>query len=114
MIDMTDILQNEKPFRYMMLSRMKSDCDYYLGYGNRYAKHLWAGDEREQIDCMKALWNSFSAKDKPEWLTWDQILDYEQQMCPAKLPLNQQISDAAGRATATPERPSSPTQIVEH
>lgn len=114
MIDMTDILQHEKKFRYMLLSRMKSDCDYYLGYGNRHAKHLWAGNERDQIDCMKALWNSFSAKDKPEWLTWEQLLDYEQKMCPERLPLDQQIDRAEERFASSQDRAVPPTPTVEH
>lgn len=29
-------------FQYKMLDRMKSDCEYYLGYGNRSTKYLWA------------------------------------------------------------------------
>jgi hypothetical protein len=76
-MELKEILQTEDKFRYMLLSRMKSDCDYYLGYGNRNAKHLWAEDEAEQILVMKLIWNSFSFDDKPEWLLWDEILDYE-------------------------------------
>ena len=70
----------EPKFRYMMLSRMKQDCDYYLGYGNRSTNHLWAGNEAAQIANMKALWDSFNQEDKPEWLTKDELLDYAQQM----------------------------------
>lgn len=73
--------KHEPKFRYMMLDRMRQDCDYYLGYGNRNAKQLWAGDEKAQIENMKALWNSFPEEDKPEWLTWEDILEYEKQMC---------------------------------
>ena len=40
-------------FNYMMLGRLQTDCDYYLGYGNRFAGHLWAGNEQNQIDKMK-------------------------------------------------------------
>lgn len=75
-----DILNSDDKFRYQMLSRMKMDCDYYLGYGNRNSKQLWAGDEKEQITIMKAIWKSFSNDGKPEWLTWDNILDYEKRM----------------------------------
>lgn len=67
-------------FRYMMLSRMKSDCDYYLGNGNRYADHLWAGNEFNQIMNMKALWETFEPEDGPEWLTKDELKDYARQM----------------------------------
>lgn len=71
----------ESRFRYMALSRMKHDCDYYLGYGNRSTNHLWAGNEEDQIANMKALWNTFSEEDTPEWLTWEELLNYEQKMC---------------------------------
>jgi hypothetical protein len=75
-----NILQSDEKFRYQMLSRLKMDCDYYLGNGNRSRKALWAEDEQEQIELMKALWESFSEDDKPEWLTWDDILKYEKEM----------------------------------
>lgn len=78
---MEDWTTHEPRVRYMMLSRMKQDCDYYLGNGNRSTNQLWAGDEKSQIENMKALWNSFQKEDKPEWLTWDELLEYEKQMC---------------------------------
>ena len=71
----------DEEFRYRMLSRMQADCSYYLGYGNRHAKHLWAGNEKDHIACMKALWESFPEDGKPEWLTFERIEEYEKQMC---------------------------------
>jgi hypothetical protein len=81
-INMTnnDILNYSDTFKYQLLSRLKSDCDYYLNYGNRNKKALWAGDEIEQILVMKQLWNSFSHNEKPEWLTWNELLDYEKKI----------------------------------
>jgi hypothetical protein len=67
----------EEKFNYMMLDRLRTDCEYYLGNGNRCKKHLWAGDEQEQINEMKKLYNSFADNKKPEWLTYDKILEYE-------------------------------------
>lgn len=78
---MEDWMKYEPRIRYMFLSRMKQDCDYYLGYGGRNPKQLWAGDEKDQIAHMKALWNSFPEEDKPEWLTWEELLEYERKMC---------------------------------
>jgi hypothetical protein len=75
-----EILQYDEKFRYQLLSRLQSDCNYYLGNGNRNSKHLWAEDEKEQIETMKNLWKSFKDEDKPEWLTWDELLDYEIKM----------------------------------
>lgn len=67
-------------YKYMILDRMKQDCNYYLGYGNRCKKCLFAGDEKEHIGDMKALWNSFPENAKPEWLTMEQIEEYEKKM----------------------------------
>lgn len=75
-----ELLSKEEKFRYQMLGRMKMDCDYYLGYGNRRTNRLWALEEREQIETMKALWNSFEEDKKPEWLTWDELLEYEKKL----------------------------------
>ena len=79
-----DFSECEKPspykFQYQMLGRLQSDCEYYLGYGNRYAPHLWANDEVKQISEMKKLYDIFPADQKPEWLTWEQILAYEKEM----------------------------------
>ena len=73
-----DILSHDDKFRYMLLSRMESDVKYYLGNGNRYAPDLWAKEESRHIDLMYRLWDSF--KEKPEWLTREQIDVYAKQM----------------------------------
>ena len=80
MFDLNWILSRGDRFRYRLLSRMKMDCLYYLGYGNRNPKNLWANNEKQQIEYMKAIWNSFSDDGKPEWLTFGQILEYEKAM----------------------------------
>ena len=77
---MEDWSKYEPKFRYMMLSRMKMDCDYYLGYGNRNTRQLWAGDESSQIENMKLIWNTFSDEDTPEWLTWEELCEYAKKM----------------------------------
>lgn len=79
-----DIMQRDSRFRYMLLSRLQSDCEYYLGFGNRNTKRLWAGNEKRQIDFMIKLYDSFSADGKPQWLTMDKIKEYEKEMIPSK------------------------------
>jgi len=74
------LISEEKKFQYMMLGRLRSDCDYYLGYGNRCPGHLWGKNEEEHIKAMKDIWHSFSSSEKPEWLTWEQIERYEKEM----------------------------------
>jgi len=69
--------KENKKYNYMMLDRLRTDCEYYLGNGNRQKKHLWAGNEEEQIKEMKRLYNSFTDNEKPDWLKWNKILEYE-------------------------------------
>ena len=59
---------------------LQQDCNYYLGNGNRYEKHLWAGNVKDQIIEMKRIYKLFNEDKKPEWLTWNQILGYEELM----------------------------------
>ena len=70
----------EPKFRYMMLDRLRQDCVYYLGYGGRNASQLWAGNEKDQIANMKAIWLTFPVEDTPEWLTWVELEDFAKKM----------------------------------
>lgn len=65
---------------YRLLSRLKADCDYFLGAGGRAEKHLWAGNVREQIGKMRELYAALP--DEPEWLTMEDIDRYAQRMEP--------------------------------
>ena len=65
--------------RYMFLSRMQADCKYFLD-GHEYNKFLWAGNVEDQIKYMKWLYNSFPDDKKPEWISMEEIEDYERQM----------------------------------
>ena len=74
------IATHDDKYRYMLLDRMRSDCSYFLGNGNRHVKYLWAGNVEDQIAGMKMLWNSFKPCDKPEWLTMADIESLEKRM----------------------------------
>ncbi|HIT33765.1 MAG TPA: N-6 DNA methylase, partial [Candidatus Faecousia intestinigallinarum] len=63
---------------YRLLSRLKADCDYYLGAGGRAEKHLWAGSVEAQLAKMRELYALLP--EKPEWLTAEDIDRYESQM----------------------------------
>ena len=65
---------------YKLLSRLKADCEYFLGAGQRNEKHLWAGSVRAQIDKMEELYEALS--EKPEWLTSEMIDNYRERMTP--------------------------------
>ena len=77
---MEDWNKYEPRFRYMMLDRLRTDCEYYLRI-NGSANCLWADDEKKQIQTMKNIWTSFREWEKPEWLTWEDILEFEKKMC---------------------------------
>ena len=65
-------------FSYKLLGRLQGDCEYYLNFGCRSAKHLWAGNEKEQIEKMFELYESLP--EKPVWCTLEQIENYKLQM----------------------------------
>ena len=73
-IDKTQPFEDE----YRLLSRLKSDCEYFLGTGARAEKHLWGGSVDEQIDKMRELYDLLP--EKPEWLSKQDIDNYERQM----------------------------------
>lgn len=71
---------DREEFNYMLLDRLKQDCEYFLGNGNGNADTLWAKDIDEQIAKMKELYNSFTDDQKPEWITMEDIDNYEKKM----------------------------------
>lgn len=74
------ILKHSDEFKYQLLSRMQTDCNYFLGAGNRAEKFLWAGNVPEQIAYMRAIYNSFPDNKKPEWISLADIDEYEKKM----------------------------------
>lgn len=67
-------------FDYMMLSRLVQDCKYFLGNGNRYVGNLWGDTVDDHIAEMKKLYNKFPDDMKPEWLSMEDIENYEKEM----------------------------------
>ena len=63
---------------YVLLDRLRADCDYFLGAGGRSEKHLWAGNVHAQIKKMRELCDALP--EKPEWLTAEAIDRYAAQM----------------------------------
>lgn len=62
-------------FEYMMLDRMRSDCDYFLGHGNRSLKRITNNNVVDHIAEMKRLYCLLPLK--PNWLTMERIKQYE-------------------------------------
>ena len=63
---------------YRLLDRLRTDCEYFLGEGQRNEKHLWAGNVSAQIHKMRELYDTLP--EKPDWLTREQIEDYADRM----------------------------------
>lgn len=76
--------RHTREFDYMFLSRLESDCKYFLGNGNGYEGNLYYKEVNEHCDEMKKLYESFSDEDKPEWLTMEQIKEYREKMLKAR------------------------------
>jgi len=71
-----------KSFEYMMLSRLQQDNEYFLGNGNGAEHQLWAGNIEDQIKEMNKIWKKL--KDKPDWISLEDIADYETKMLKIK------------------------------
>lgn len=65
-------------FEYMLLGRLRDDCEYWLGYGDRYDKYLWAGSPQRQIEKMLEIYDGL--ENQPEWISRADILDYAERM----------------------------------
>lgn len=70
--------QNKFSFYYSLLDRCVSDCKYFLGNGNRCEKHLYGKSVKVHIAIMKDIY--YKLPQKPEWLTMEEINEYEKQM----------------------------------
>ena len=68
------IENHEEEFKYRCLDRLRCDCKYFLGAGNRHEKYLWGGTVKMHIEFMYIIY--YSLKVKPEWLTEKQIDEY--------------------------------------
>ena len=83
-----EIEEQDYTYQYKMLSRLKSDCDYYLGNGQQQDKVLWAETPKEQIEEMWKLYAMLPKDKKPEWLTEEDMKQYEKRMLPTYLTLS--------------------------
>ena len=77
-------VENPKKLEYMLLDRMRSDCEYFLGNGNGYEGHLYGGSIENICNEMKSIWESFTDSEKPEWLSLKDIADYKTKMLSKK------------------------------
>ena len=74
------ITESSEKYRCELLNRLCTDCDYFIGYGDRHIKHLWAGNVSDHIEAMRIIYDSFANDKKPKWITLDQIKKYGEEM----------------------------------
>ena len=69
-----------QPFsaEYRLLDRLRADCEYFLGEGQRAEKHLWAGSMEAQIAKMRELYAQLP--EKPDWISLEAIDAYARRM----------------------------------
>ena len=67
-------------YEYMMLSRLESDCKYFLGNGNGFLGHLYYRDIDKHIAEMKKIYEAFLDQDKPKWISLSDIEKYKEKM----------------------------------
>lgn len=60
---------------YMMLDRMRTDCEYYDSAEHYNRAHC--STIKQTIESMKEIWKKFPEDLKPEWISWEKILEYE-------------------------------------
>ena len=84
-----ELLEKQFQFEYMMLSRVTQDCFGYFGTGGdedkwdcRYnnERNVWGQSIRKCVDKAKELWQKIPESIKPQWITWEQILQFEQKL----------------------------------
>lgn len=72
--------ENIRKSDYMMLDRLRTDCEYFLGNGNGFLGSLYYKDIDKHIEEMKKLYEFFSEQEKPEWISLEDIDNYKQKM----------------------------------
>lgn len=75
-----DERENPRKYNYMMLDRLRTDCDYFLDNGNGFLGHLYYKDVNKHIEEMKKIYGSFSEQEKPEWISLQDIENYKEKM----------------------------------
>lgn len=70
--------QEDLKFRFMLLSRLMSDCRYFLDWGRGNAGLLVGKSVTEHIKAMKSLYHSLD--ERPEWCKIEDISDFSRMM----------------------------------
>ena len=75
-------------FQYMMLGRLIGDCRGFFGNGReadsddcRYKNEcfIWGKSIKVLVAEVKKLWLQIPEDIKPEWMTWEEVEEFEKQ-----------------------------------
>lgn len=70
------VMMDNQKFEYMLLSRLQMDCKSCIQSGS--IRHLWGIDVESHIAKMRELMGIL--KVKPEWLSIEEINQYEKDL----------------------------------
>lgn len=76
-----DITSSTQSFVYLMFQRFEQDCLYYLGNGNRCAKHLWMKNPYTHLEVMELMGNFLNSK-TPYSVSMEKIEELKEKMLP--------------------------------
>lgn len=63
-------VRHAREMDYMILDRMKEDCNYYINHnGNVSSGSIWGGSIESLLSEMEERLSSFDVTEKPDWLT---------------------------------------------
>lgn len=63
-------VRHPREMDYMILDRMKEDCNYYINHnGNVSSGSIWGGSIESLLSEMEERLSSFDVTEKPDWLT---------------------------------------------
>lgn len=76
----------ENPWRHelMLLDRMRTDCEYFLGNGFGSKRHIWAGSVESQAAAMRSILGNIPEDERPDWMDERTIAEYERAMLLAR------------------------------
>lgn len=69
--------QNLYRYDYMILDQLRQTCDFFLRNRSRGVSSLYGGSVETTISKMKQTWSRLPGDEKPDWLSWEDILRYE-------------------------------------
>lgn len=76
-----EVNEKDYTFDYSFLSRLKSDCKYVIDHQISNPRwSLWGITVEKHIEEMRKVYNSFPDDKKPQWITMNDIDNFEKEM----------------------------------